>query len=295
MIVAQCVLVAALVLVHSTSSPTMPTTTAMETSTATPTVDTSTTDQNVTLSTTTSPPATSEDVSEPAITDDTTTENARMTTTDRLATFFNITSTFVESIATMAKPKVTNETNMLSSLSNGFVFTSTWIIVIAVGGFTLLTAMPLLIIMILIVALGCMCKKYKRMKKRLIMPAETVASNNDYREMTTAMNSDVVLRNIVILDGIDTGTNVAYGQTSTVVESCDIRKNTMSTQNTKADGQNYESNNIVMTGDNVAYGRMSVVVEGTTGCDDMATQDDTAEDDGDTDYVINDVYDSIDT
>ena len=290
MIVAQCVLVAALVLVHSTSLLAMPNTTAMVTSTAT----TSTTEQNVTLSTTTSPTTTSEDISGPAITDNTTTENAGMTT-DQLATFSNNTSTSVESIATVTKPKLTNETNMLSLLNNDFVFTSTWIIVIAVGGFTLLTAMPLLIIMILIVALGCVCKKYKRMKKRLIAPAETVASN-DYREMTTAMNSNVVLRNIVILDGIDTGTNVAYGRTSTVVESCDIRKNTMTTQNTEADGQNNKSNNnIVMTGDNVAYGRMSVLVEGTAGCDDMATQDDTEEADGDADYVINDMYDSIDT
>ena len=186
-------------------------------------------------------------------------------------------------------------------MSSEFELTSTWIIVIAVGGFTVLTAMPLVIIMILIVALGCVCKKYKRLKKRFTLPPlDTAAtSNRTTTEMTTTtMNSDVILRNVVIMDGIDTGTNVAYGRTSTISESWDVRKNSMSMQNTtEADRQNYERNSIVMSGDNAAYGRMSAIVEGTTGVNDgfMVTQDDMGDDDGDPDYVINDVYDSIDT
>ena len=132
------------------------------------------------------------------------------------------------------------------------------------------------------------------------MPAETVASGNHITELTTTttMDNDVIMRNTVIMDDIDTGDNVAYGRMSTVVESCDIRRNTMTTQSTETDRQNCESNtNIVLledidTGGNVAYGRMSVVVEGQG--DDMTLQD-TAEDDEDTDYVINDMYASIDT
>ena len=277
MIVAQCVLVAALVLVYSTSSLTMPTTAMNTPSTSTP-------EQNVTSYTTISPQAISED-------DNMTTENTG-TTTDQLATFFNITSTSVESIATMTKPKVTNETNVLSSLNNDFVFTSAWIIAIAVGGFTLLTAMPLLIIMILIVALGCMCKKYKRMKKRLITPTEIVASNNHYGEMPTAMESGVELRNILYLDDIDTGENVAYGRTTAVVERCDIADN-MTMQNAETDRQSCETRNNIATVEDIAQDGMSTEVKG---CDNMNIEDNTAETNGETDcgsYVINDLYDSI--
>ena len=259
-------------------------------------LDRTTTMEQTPFSTTISPT----NATEPTITEDNMmTEHGGSTISSQLDTTPNNStgrSDSVESTASMAKPDATRgNTNTSSLLSNDFVFTSTWILVIAVGGFTLLTAMPLLTIMMLIVALGCVCKQYKRMKKQLIVATETVASNNDYREMTTAMNSDVMLRNIVILDGIDTDTNVAYGQTSTVVESCDTRRNIMTTQNTEADGQQYESNNIVMTGDSVAYGRTSVLVEATTGCDGMATQDDSVETDGESDYVISDVYASIDT
>ena len=197
------------------------------------------------------------------------------TATDKLTTLSS-----VESTATM---------------TNGFVFTSTWILVIAVGGFTLLTAMPLLIIMILIVALGCTCKKYKRMKKRLIAPTEIVASNNYYGEVPTAMESDVERRNIICLDDIDTGENVAYGQTTAVVERCNAADNiVMTMQNAETDRQSSESssNNVAMVED-TGHDRMSTEVKGR---DDTNTEDDTRETNVETDYgsyVINDLYDSI--
>ena len=135
------------------------------------------------------------------------------------------------------------------------------------------------------------------------MPLDTVASSNrTTAEMTTVMNNDEILRSIVILDGIDTDTNVAYARTSTMSESQDIRKNTMTTPNTEAAGGcNYNRHTstssmmMMMSGDSAAHGRLSLVVEGTAagGEEEMAMQDDTAEDDGDEDYVINDMYDSI--
>ena len=290
MFIVQCVLVtlaATHVVVDSTSPTTVPTT-AMDMSMST-TTETATT-------------TSSRSTQESTIADDDimTTDQAVGSTTSFTA---DLSSTSAEINATTATPEVTHGNINAPLLTiNGFEFNTLWTVVLAAGGFTLLTVLPLLIIMILIVALGCMCKKYKRLQKRLTMQQETVASSNHTAtEMTTAMNnSDVVLRNIVILDGIDTGTNVAYGRTSTIVESCDIRKNAMTTENaTEADEQINETNDdIVMTGDNVAYSMMSEVVEGATGpgADDNETvvQDDTGEDDGEEDYVINDMYASID-
>ena len=212
--------------------------------------------------------------------------------------------TSVESTATVTELEGTlrdNNTSSSSSISNRLVLSTTWKIVIIAGEFTLLTALPLVIIMILIVALGCMCKKYKRLKRRFTMPLDTVASSNrTTAEMTTVMNNDEILRSIVILDGIDTDTNVAYARTSTMSESQDIRKNTMTTPNTEAAGgcdynRHTSTSSMMMSGDSAAHGRLSLVVEGTAagGEEEMAMHDDTAEDDGDEDYVINDMYDSI--
>ena len=142
------------------------------------------------------------------------------------------------------------------------------------------------------------------------MPLDTIiaGSNCTTMEMTTMMNNnqyDEVPRNIVILDGIDTDTNVAYGRTSTMMsESQDIRKSIMITPNTEAAGErDYNRNTssssiLMMSGGSAAHGRLSTVsvVEGTVAAGDeeeMALHNDTAEDDGDDDYVINDMYDSI--
>ena len=220
--------------------------------------------------------------------------------------------TSMESTAAMTELEGTlgdNNATSSSPLSNRFVLSTTWIIVIIVGGFTVLTALPLVIIMILIVALGCMCIRYKRLKKRFSMPLDNIASSNcTTMEMTTMMNNnqyDEVPRNIVILDGIDTGTNVAYARTSIMMsESQDIRKSIMITPNTEAAGErdcnrNTSSSSILMmSGGSAAHGRLSMVsvVEGTVAAGDeeeMALHNDTAEDDGDDDYVINDMYDSI--
>ena len=230
---------------------------------------------------------------------------------------YNITDTSkytsVESTAAMTELEGTlgdNNATSSSPLSNRFVLSTTWKIVIIVGGFTVLTALPLVIIMILIVALGCMCIRYKRLKNRLSMPLDTIiaGSNCTTMEMTTMMNNnqyDEVPRNIVILDGIDTDTNVAYGRTSTMMsESQDIRKSIMITPNTEAAGErDYNRNTssssiLMMSGGSAAHGRLSTVsvVEGTVAAGDeeeMALHNDTAEDDGDDDYVINDMYDSI--
>ena len=220
--------------------------------------------------------------------------------------------TSVESTAAMTELEGTlgaNNATSSSPLSNLFALSTTWKIVIIVGGFTVLTALPLVIIMILIVALGCMCIRYKRLKKRLSMPLDNIASSNcTTMEMTTVMNNnqyDEVPRNIVILDGIDTNTNVAYGRTSTMMsESQDIRKSITITPNTEAAGErdynrNTSSSSIMMmSGGSAAHGRLSTVsvVEGTVAAGDeeeMALHNDTAEDDGDDDYVINDMYDSV--
>lgn len=296
MIINQCVVVITLASVlvltlspTTTVSVTTPTmsTTITETTTIMEITSHTTTEQSALSTTgeaTTSPPATS-------------TVDAQLLTT-------NNTTEFTETHETTEKPATSHHNGTSVETHGHFAFllsnvTSTQLIIITVGGFTVLTAMPLVIIMILIMALGCMCKKYKGLKKRLTMPAENVASINHTTEMTTTMDNDVLLRNIVILDGIDTGENVAYGRTSTVIESCDnnTRRNTMSIQSTETDRQNYQSSNSVLledvgTGGNVAYGSMSVVIEdhGNDG-----TIQDTAEDDGDTDYVINDMYASIDT
>lgn len=141
------------------------------------------------------------------------------------------------------------------------------------------------------------------------MPLDNIASSNcTTMEMTTVMNNnqyDEVPRNIVILDGIDTNTNVAYGRTSTMMsESQDIRKSITITPNTEAAGErdynrNTSSSSIMMmSGGSAAHGRLSTVsvVEGTVAAGDeeeMALHNDTAEDDGDDDYVINDMYDSV--
>jgi hypothetical protein len=282
----QCVLVtilaAASVLVHSTSPTAVPTTA----------IDYITTTEEAASSTTSSRTDSSE-LTTTAATDD---DNATESTTS--------------STATMTEPEITlGKTNATSS-SNHFVFTSTWIIVFAVGGFTVLTALPLVIIMILIVALGCMCKKHKRLKKRFAMPLDTITSSNrTTTEMTTVTNNDYAVRNILILDGIDTGNNVAYARTSTISESRDIMQNTMMIPNTEeagGGGCNYKRHSTMMMtpgGDSVAYASMSMVVQGTAAAagdaaasdDKMAMQDDIEEDEGDSDYVINDMYDCIDT
>ena len=305
MFIVECVLVtttllaASVVVVQSSTSPTTVPTTAMASHT------TSAMEQTAFPTTASTPTNASENTTTDHRYDHNgTTEYAGSTTSGQFITDSNTsTGASVDSTATLAKPddETQQNTNASSLLSSEFELTSTWIIVIAVGGFTVLTAMPLVIIMILIVALGCVCKKYKRLKKRFTLPPlDTAATSNrtTTEKTTTTMNSDVILRNVVIVDGIDTGTNVAYGRTSTISESWDVRKNSMSMQNTtEADRQNYERNSIVMSGDNAAYGRMSTIVEGTTGVNDgfMVTQDDMGDDDGDPDYVINDVYDSIDT
>ena len=141
------------------------------------------------------------------------------------------------------------------------------------------------------------------------MPLDTIASSNcTTTEMTTVMNNnqyDEVPKSIVILDGIDTDTNVAYARTSTMMsESQDIRKNIMTTPNTEAAGERHYNRNtssssiLMMSGGSAAHGRLSIVsvVEGTVAAGDeeeMALHNDTAEDDGDDDYVINDMYDSV--
>ena len=159
---------------------------------------------------------------------DLTTTSDRMTTTSATPDFTNenattqpMDSTYVERHTTTTEPKVPQRTRA-STLGNGLALSSTWIIVIAVGIFTVVTVLPLVIIMILIVALGCVCKTYRRLKKRLnnIVSQEIVASNNYGRDLTTnTMEGDVVLKNIVMLQDIDTDDNVAYGQVNTVVDS----------------------------------------------------------------------------
>ena len=288
----------ALVLVHTQTNTTEPLITHNTTTNSSTNVTELPTTQNTIISLTT--------VMEPATTHDTTI----LSTTD--ATHGNIIPTtsgsYVESTATVTKLEETlghNNASSSSSISNRFVFTTTWKIVIIAGEFTVLTALPLVIIMILIVALGCMCKKYKRLKNRLIMPTEIVASNNYSREMTTAMESGVMLSNIKFLDDdIDTGDNVAYGQMTRVVEGRDnMPDNIMTMQNADTDRQSGESSNdnIVTVEDNTAgstdHDRMSTEVRGH---DDgtAAEDDDTAESNGDSEtecgsYVINDLYESI--
>ena len=214
--------------------------------------------------------------------------------TDQLASSSNATSlegTLRDNNATSSSP-----------LSNRFVLSTTWIIVIIVGGFTVLTALPLVIIMILIVALGCICKKYKRLKNRIITPTEIVTSNNYNREMTTAMEDGVTLSNIKFLDvDIDTGDNVAYGQITRVVEGRDNTADNiiMTIQNADTDRQSDETanDNIVTVEGNTAgsteHDGMGAEVKGH---DDGAT----AESNGDSEtecgsYVFNDLYESIQT
>ena len=219
--------------------------------------------------------------------------------TDELATSSN--ANYIESTVAMTELERTlGDNNMTSSspLSNRFILSTTWIIIIIVGGFTVLTALPLVIIMILIVALGCICKKYKRLKNRLITPTEIVASNNYNREMTTAMEDGVMLSNIKFLDvDIDTGDNVAYGQITRVVEAHD---NTADNNNADTDRQSDETANdnvVTVEGGNTA---------GSTEHDGMGAEvighDDgaTAESNGDSEtecgsYVFNDLYESIQT
>ena len=209
--------------------------------------------------------------------------------------------------ATMAKPKVTHgdaNAPSSSSLSDGFELTSTWIIIIAVGEFTVLTAMPLVIIMILIVAFGCVCKKYKRLKKQLFVPTEVVASSNYCTEMTTSTvkESDIVLTNIIFLDdNIDTDDNVAYGHMARVVERCDMADNMPTMQNAETDRarETRESshNNLATVEDNTIgntdHDRTSTGVKDHD--DNTISEDDAAEANGETDYVINDLYESIRT
>ena len=289
----------ALVLVHSqtdvtelptTQNPTISPTTAMEPVTTTIISTTTATRNNIiTISPTNS--------TEPTEFGGTT------TATDQLTTSSNATSDSYVAMTELEGTLGHNNASSSSSISNRFVLSTTWKIVIIAGEFTVLTALPLVIIMILIVALGCMCKKYKRLKNRLIMPTEIVASNNYSREMTTAMESGVMLSNIKFLDDdIDTGDNVAYGQMTRVVEGRDnMPDNIMTTQNTDTDRQSGASSiDNVMTvedngADNTDHDGMSTEVkdhdDGTA-----AEEDDTAESNGQSEcgsYVINDLYESI--
>ena len=291
MLIVQCAavlitLARALVLVHSQTDATEPLT-----------ADSTTTDSSTDV---TEPLTTLNAIVSPTTEQATTQFDGTTVATDELATSSN--ASYVESTAAMTELEVTLGDNNVSSslLSNWFVLSTTWKIVIIVGGFTVLTALPLVIIMILIVALGCMCKKYKRLKNRLITPTEIVASNNYSREMTTAMEDGVTLSNIKFLDiDIDTGDNVAYGQMTRVVEGRDNTADNMTIQNADPYMRSNETTN-----DNV------VTVEGNTagstehdgmgaevkGHDDGAT----AESNGDSEtecgsYVFNDLYESIQT
>ena len=328
MIIAQCVLLtslATIALVLPAPSTTLPTTTTRDTDGIAEPVTTHSTDWTTEPATTRDADGTTEPMTthntdgttEPVITRDTTefdgttepvTTCDTTETTDQLSTPTDSISTYADSsIATMAEPKVTHgDTNApsSSSLSNGFELTSTWIIVTVVGGFTVLTAMPLVTIMILIVALGCVCKKYKRLKKQLFVPTEVVASSNYCTEMTTstAKESDIVLTNIIFLDdNIDTDDNVAYGHMARVVERCDMADNMPTMQNVETDRarETRESshNNLAMVKDNTVgntdHDRMSTGVKDHD--DNTISEDDAAEANGETDYVINDLYESIPT
>ena len=220
--------------------------------------------------------------------------------TDELATSSN--ANYIESTVAMTELEVTlgdNNATSSSPLSNLFVLSTTWIIVIIVGGFTVLTALPLVIIMILIVALGCICKKYKRLKNRLITPTDIVASNNYNREMTTAMEDGVMLSNIKFLDvDIDTGDNVAYGQITRVVEAHDNTADNMPIQNADTGRQSDETANdnvVTVEGNTAGSTEHDGVGTEVKGHDDGAT----AESNGDSEtecgsYVVNDLYETVD-
>ena len=198
--------------------------------------------------------------------------------------------------------------------SDAFTFTPTVILLVGVGGFAVLVALPLLIIMILIVALGCVCKKYKRLKKRFTLlppPPQIIASTTQSREPPTSSEKEnsVILKNIEMLNVSENGTEYIVVESQAVAKEDDSStvQQTQQTSDekgseTKNDGLTVDAPMVddIDTGDNVAYGRLSLLSESHDVARDEASnlEDREEEVDRDTDetgsYVINDLlYSSI--